>query len=205
MRAFIFAASLAFTLAGSPALCSESDACLDAVFAAMHPKSVITARFEVQKNLAGIDRTLTSRGYVTILPEGGLIWQTDFPFMQTVVFGRLKTARRDDDGPWQVQPAPAGVRILQEWTAAAATQRSRFQERFFLSCSRNNQQATLIASPKHGSVQSFLSEMSLTTDTVLRRALITSPDGSISRIHFSEHQWLDVPSAHDQALFEQVQ
>lgn len=197
----IFCAAL---FSGS-ALADAPSQCLDTVFAALHPTQYVSADFEVNKTVPTLAYPLISRGRVTIAPTGGLIWHTVFPFEQTTVFGKNKTGRTDESGNFVVTESSTASLILEAFQLDVNTQRMRFQEQFFLSCSQKGAVTTLIATPRHDSIKGYLTEVSITVDQVLRRALITQPDGTISRIGFSVHRLIDVPSAEDRALLDRVQ
>ena len=205
MRSSAAIFSFCATLVSGAAAAAGQSQCLDAVFSALRPTQFVTADVAVSKTVPALAQPLVSRGRVTVTPAGGLIWRTVFPFEQTTVFGKRQTGRTDESGNLVVTESPAASRILQVFSRDAAAQRARFEEQFFLSCSQKGATATLIATPRHESVKNYLTEVSVTVDRVLRRALITQPDGTISRIAFSAHRFSDEPAVEDLALLERVQ
>ena len=205
MRGFVRLLAVTLSLAASCSLASdvETEAAFTAAQKALCGKPEMTARFEMNRQVAGWNNPVRSCGTVSALERLGVVWKTTEPIEDIVAFGLMKRAATADDGSLSIEPMRGAEAIREQTEAFLAGDVARWKDYFFVEGrSEENGRWELLLTPKNETILTFMKECRVAGDDRVRSLQVYRPDGTIIAITFSD--FADRVDAEAKALLEKL-
>lgn len=201
LRALLVSTPLLFSLSAAQ---GADEACLRAFAQTLAPASPLTADFSMSKRVPGVNRPLPAGGRLVTDPGRGLIWETSFPLEEVRVFGKARYGVTDEKGVLQIRDLPTD-QIAALLTQTPEELLASLKSRFFVICTQKRDSASLILSPKPGTLAEHITEIALHAHSeLLTRVSITQPGNAVTHITFTNATRPASISDKDAALFEKV-
>ncbi|TWG81829.1 outer membrane lipoprotein carrier protein LolA [Cupriavidus gilardii J11] len=190
-----------------PALAWAASDLLSDVAARVAQSPVIRGKFEQQRQLAGFDKPLRSRGDFVVARDRGMIWATREPLVSTLVATPDSLVVRDGEGHVQQRIAPGGRDGMQAvGDSVAALLRADFAPlaRAFDIDGKLGGGRTwrLVLTPRDAAMKRAVSRIELAGDRYVREVRVREAGGDVTQVRLLAVQGADSLSSDEERGFD---
>lgn len=190
-----------------PTLAWSAADLLSDVAARVTQAPVIRGKFEQQRQLAGFDKPLRSRGDFVVARDRGMIWATREPLVSTLVATPDSLVVRDGQGHVQQRIAPGGQAGMQavgdSVTALLRADFAPLSRAFDIDGKLGSGRAwQLVLTPRDAAMKRAVTRIELAGDRYVREVRVREAGGDVTQVRLLAVQGADTLSSDEERDFD---
>lgn len=166
--------------------------------------SSFSSRFSITKRTNSVNMALKSEGRL-VVRDKAVLWIVTEPFEESVGFSEKKRGFSDDLGQWQVKENQVPGMANEIMQKVLGGDFEFLSDRFFIEVDGSQSAWKVLATPKAGNAQEWISEVLVAGDRHICRVQIVMKDQTVTDIVFTETKDNPEIDPNDQLRLESLQ